>query len=179
MIHLINRKYKEDTTDSMLFTPIVENIISKVGSENVCTWAQSPRADINLGSQPALKLLFYAIFKIKVGDTIFITSTPTYFVFIILIIRCLKKFKIIFQVQDLYPDILRIFNWEFKIVYYFTFIPSYFLFKLVDVFLTISDEIKHQIIKQYGISANNIFVEENWTDIDCITLKNKPLTLNK
>lgn len=176
MIHLISRKYKEDTTDSMLFTPIVENIISKMGSENVCIWAQSPGADVDLGSRPAFKLLVDAARKINRGDTIFVTSTPPHFVFMILMIRCFRNFKIIFQVQDLYPDILKILDWRFQVLYYLTIIPSYFLYKLVNVFLTISDEIKDHLIQQYNISGKDIFIEENWTDIECVNLFEKPLT---
>ena len=176
MIHLINRKFKEDTTDSMLFTPIVENIRTKIGSEKVIVWAQSPSADVNLGSRPAFKLLFYAARKINKGDTIFVTSTPPTLVFMILMIRCFRNFKIIFQVQDLYPDMFKLFDWKFKIVYYLSILPSNFLYKFVDVFVTISEEIKHYLIKQYHISEKNIFVEENWTDINCINFNEKPIT---
>lgn len=175
MIHLVSRKYKEDTTDSMLFTPIVENVKSKVGSSRVYVWAQSLAADVNLGSRPALKLLCDAAGKIKQGDTVFVTSTPPHFVFIILIIRCFKEFKIVFQVQDLYPDILKILDWRFKALYYLMILPSYFLYKLVDIFVTVSDEIKEHLIKQYNISEKYIFVEENWTDIECIHLFEKPI----
>lgn len=175
MIHLVSRKYREDTTDSMLFTPIVENIRVKMGSAHICVWAQSSDADVNLGSRPAMKLLTVAARRIKNGDTVFVTSTPPHFVFMVLLIRCFKKFKIIFQVQDLYPDILKILDWRFKLLYYLTILPSYFLYKLVDGFVTISDRIRDHLIQQYNISATDIFVEENWSDIECINLFEKPI----
>ncbi len=172
MIHLINRKYMQDTTDSMLFTPIVEDIIAKAGRVNVTVWARSSKADINLESHLYLLKLFLKGFgRIKRTDTVFVTSTPPFLSFVILFMRFFKRFKVIVQVQDLYPDIMKFLSWKYKFTYYIFYPFAYILYKQADSFLTISDCIAKQLIENYNIQPGRISVAENWTDIDDIEFK--------
>lgn len=167
MIHLISRKYNEDTTDSMLFTPIVNDIIQKNGRKNICVWANSVDADVKLKSKYSLiKIFFYGIYRFKQNDIVFITSTPPFPVFIILLLALFKRIRVIFQVQDLYPDFLKLLTWEFRIIYYIMYPFAYLLYSRVDLFITISDEIKKQLNDNYRISYDKINVVQNWTDIE-------------
>jgi hypothetical protein len=177
MIHLISRKYLEDTTDSMLFTPIVKNVIYKAGKDNVTIWAKSKFADIDLGGTFYLFNLFLiGLTKIKKDDTVFVTSTPPFLSLLILLLRIFKKFKIVYQVQDLYPDILKLLSFQYRIAYRITFPVAYFLLKKVNTFITISDCIKNQIIENYSIKPDNIFVVHNWSDIDNFEFSNKEIS---
>jgi len=151
----------------MLFTPIVEDIIAENGRGNVLVWARSPDADVNLESSAYLIRLFIKGFSsIKKGDTVFVTSTPPFLSFVVLFLRLFKRFRVIFQVQDLYPDIMKFLSWKYKLVYYAVYPFSWILYQKVDLYLTISDRIKDQLIKNYNINAAHITVVENWTDID-------------
>lgn len=179
MFHLISRKYLEDTTDSMLFTPIVEGVKNSVGKVNVTVWATSKGADVNLGTKYYLVKLFrYGFTKIKRGDTVFVTSTPPFLSWVILIIRLFKKFRVVFQVQDLYPDILKYLSVKYKIIYFCVHPFAYILYKKVDTFITISNYIKEQIQNNYSIDPLKIIVVQNWTDIDNIGFSEKK-TSNK
>lgn len=174
MIHLISRKYLEDTTDSMLFTPIVESVINLVGKKNVTVWAISKDADVNLGTKFYLINLFrYGFAKIKKGDTVFVTSTPPFLSLVILILRVFKKFRIVFQVQDLYPDIMNFLSAKYRVVYICVYPLAYMLYKKVDTFITISDCIKEQIKENYSIDPKKIIVVQNWTDIENIPFSEK------
>lgn len=179
MIHLINRKYLEDTTDSMLFTPIVENVINRVGQENVTIWATSYNADVNLGTRYYLFNLFiFGLRKIKQNDTVFVTSTPPFLSLVILILRLFKKFRVVFQVQDLYPDIMNFLSFKYRIIYKCVHPLAYIIYRNVDTFITISDCIKEQIINNYSIKPQKIIVVQNWTDIENASFSEKE-TINK
>ena len=179
MIHLISRKYLEDTTDSMLFTPIVESVIEAVGSQNVCIWATSKDADVNLGTKNyLLRLFWFGLIKIKKGDTVFVTSTPPFLSLVILIVRLFKQFKVVFQVHDLYPDIMKFISGNYRFIYNCVYPFTYYLYRKVDTFLTISECIKDQIHKNYSVDPLNIIVVQNWTDIENIPFSEK-VTSNK
>lgn len=177
MIYLISRKYAEDTTDSMLFTPIVEDVIKKVGRENVVILASGKNADVNIGEKNyLLNLFWYGIKNIKRNDTVFVTSTPPFLSITILTLRMFKKFRVIYQIQDLYPDIMKFLDFKYRIIYYLVYPFAYLLYKHVDTFLTISDNIKKQIVENYAINPSRIIVAENWTDIDSIEFSERKLS---
>jgi|GEM_PF-5371208 len=177
MIHLISRKYAEDTTDSMLFTPIVEDVSQKVGRDNVTIWAKSKSADINIEKRFYLFSLFWNGIKfIKRNDTVFVTSTPPFLVIIILILRVFKKFKVIYQVQDLYPDMMKFLSFKYRLIYHIVYPFAFLLYKKVNIFITISDCIKLRIAENYKINIDKIIVVENWTDIKNVAFFEKQLS---
>lgn len=177
MIHLISRKYLEDTTDSMLFTPIVESVIDFAGKNNVTVWATSRDADVMLGTKYYLyNLIIYGFKYIKKNDTVFITSTPPFLSLVILFIRFFKKFRVVLQVQDLYPDIMNYLSFKYRIFYTCLHPIAFILYKKVDTFLTISDCIKEQIQKNYSIRSQNIVVVQNWTDIENISYSDRNIS---
>ncbi len=166
MIHLISRKYKQDTTDSMLFTPVVEQLEKKIGKENMTVWARSPHADVNLEGRYYLYTLFFSGLKnFKKGDVIFVTSTPPFLSIVVLLVKLFKKFKVIFQVQDLYPDLMKFLPGKYNLAYRFIYPFTFILYRMVDHFVTISDKIKENLISNYKVNPKLISIVENWTDL--------------
>lgn len=177
MIHLINRKFNEDTTDCMLFDPIVEKIKSEYLSDQVFVWANSPSADYNLAKSVfSLRYIKLILTKIKKNDTVFITSTPPFQVIILLFFKFFKNFNVIFQIQDLYPDFLKFVSKKYKILYYLIYPFAYLLYKKVDKFITISDSIKDYFSVNYKIKKSKIYVIENWSDIEQINFSPKNIS---
>ena len=132
MIYLINRKYKSDTTDSMLFTPIAEKLLERNDHKNILVWSSSNDSDVALNKYfPSLQLFFLGLIKFKSSDTIFITSTPFTYSFALLVVRFFKCFRIIYQVQDLFPDFLNYLDFRYKFLYKILRPIYFFLFQVL------------------------------------------------
>lgn len=177
MIYLINRKYKSDTTDSMLFTPIVERVLELTEGKNIKVWSSSKESDITLNKHcPSLHLFFLSLRKINSDDKVFITSTPFTYSFAILCARSLKRFRLVYQVQDLYPDFLNYLNVGYKFLYRLLHPICFFLHSNIDLFFTISPQIQKQIISNYRVIPNKVIVVENWSDLTNVEFSYRKLS---
>lgn len=108
--------------------------------------------------------IFFHLIKAESGALVIVTSQPFTAPFIISFLKNIKKFRVIYNVQDLYPDIIKATNfWRHKSCLYKT------IYKLqkralakADKIIAISQVMKDYIENTYYISNKKIDVIENW-----------------
>jgi glycosyltransferase involved in cell wall biosynthesis len=102
-------------------------------------------------------------------DVIFLQSAPNAY-FTVKNIRKYSNAKIVYNVQDLFPDNLFQLNFFNKIKYFIFSFYNKKLFSLVDTIITVSRDIKNSI-KRYVRDDNKIKVIYNWafinSNVDC------------
>lgn len=108
--------------------------------------------------------IFFHLIKAESGALVIVTSQPFTAPFIVSFLKNIKKFSVIYNVQDLYPDIIKATNfWKHKSFLYKT------IYKLqkralakADKIIVISQVMKNYIENTYYISNKKIDVIENW-----------------
>ncbi|SDD18852.1 glycosyltransferase family 4 protein [Halanaerobium congolense] len=127
-------------------------------------------------------LVFFKGLTLKKYDTIIVLSTPPYISLVALALKLFKKSKIIYVVQDLYPEVaieLDIIKSNFLISFFKKI--NKFILKRVDKIVTIGEHMQELLEKSYGKKL----IEEkskmiyNWADGEKIYPISKDQTFRK
>jgi hypothetical protein len=112
------------------------------------------------------------------NETIVLTSNPPMLGFVLILLKKISKFNLIFWCQDIFPntlivsDILKSKN----IFFYLLRLINKFIYNNVDKIVTISNSMMKTLIKDYRVDSNKIIVIENW---NLLNLKKKNIIKNK
>lgn len=109
-------------------------------------------------------LFWFLLFKTEKDSIILSLSTPPLISFIPIILKKIKKYKILYNIQDLYPDILVKMNPEKRksLIYKFSKKIAQKILDKADKVIVIGDCMKKNLIKEYEINEYKISVIENW-----------------
>lgn len=112
------------------------------------------------------------------NETIVLTSNPPVLGFILILLKKISKFNLIFWCQDIFPDTLIVSNIlkSKNILFYLLKLINKFIYNNVDKIVIISNSMKKTLIKDYRVDNNKIIVIENW---NLLNLKNKNIIKKK
>lgn len=122
-----------------------------------------------------ISLLFFMLFRAEPRSTVIVGTNPPMAIISITNLKWIKNFRILFVVQDLYPDILissgimETSDIKYKLL-------KYSMEKSIqnsDIVIAISDDMKGHIEKNY--KARRINVINNWSIGDIFPVNNKLL----
>jgi glycosyltransferase involved in cell wall biosynthesis len=109
-------------------------------------------------------LFWFLIFKTEKNSLIFSLSTPPLISYIPILLKKIKKFHIIYNIQDLYPDILDRIDKNNKNKFYYKFSKKISQ-KIIDKsekVIVIGECMANALKKSYQIEENKIKIIENW-----------------
>jgi len=109
-------------------------------------------------------LLWYLLFKTEKNSVIFSLSTPPLISFVPTILKKIKKYYLIYNIQDLYPDILERMDKKNKekFIYKISHKISQKILDKSDKLILIGDCMKKVVEKSYDVNLEKIFIIENW-----------------
>jgi len=112
------------------------------------------------------------------NETIVLTSNPPMFGFVLILLKKISKFNLIFWCQDIFPDTLIVSDIlkSKNIFFYLLRFINKFIYNNVDKIVTISNSMMKTLIKDYRVDSNKIIVIENW---NLLNLKKKNIIKNK
>ena len=124
-------------------------------------------------------LMYYLILKninhLKNQKIIFTSDPPMIGLILIILKKCFKC-EVIFWCQDIFPNTLiisNIFNENSFLIFILKKINQY-IYKNVDIIVTISASMKNTLMNDYGINKKKIKIFQNWN-----SLKEKKLKITK
>jgi colanic acid biosynthesis glycosyl transferase WcaI len=108
--------------------------------------------------------LFFEFRNIKNGSIVMFLSTPPLIGIIPVALKKIKNLKLIYNIQDLYPDILNALGKlsERNIIYIMLKKLSKKIMKSSDIIITIGERMKELLEDRYSIPTNKIKVIQNW-----------------
>ena len=106
------------------------------------------------------------------NETIVLTSNPPMLGFVLILLKKISKFNLIFWCQDIFPDTLIVSDIlkSKNIFFYLLRLINKFIYNNVDKIVTISNSMMKTLIKDYRVNSNKIIVIENW---NLLNLKKK------
>jgi len=112
------------------------------------------------------------------NETIVLTSNPPMLGFVLILLKKISKFNLIFWCQDIFPDTLIVSDIlkSKNIFFYLLRLINKFIYNNVDKIVTISNSMMKTLIKDYRVDSNKIIVIENW---NLLNLKKKNIIKNK
>lgn len=112
------------------------------------------------------------------NETIVLTSNPPMLGFVLILLKKISKFNLIFWCQDIFPDTLIVSDIlkSKNIFFYLLRLINKFIYNNVDKIVTISNSMMKTLIKDYRVNSNKIIVIENW---NLLNLKKKNIIKNK
>lgn len=112
------------------------------------------------------------------NETIVLTSNPPMFGFVLILLKKISKFNLIFWCQDIFPDTLIVSDIlkNKNIFFYLLRFINKFIYNNVDKIVTISNSMMKTLIKDYRVNSNKVIVIENW---NLLNLKTKNIIKNK
>ena len=112
------------------------------------------------------------------NQTIVLTSNPPMCGFVLILLKKISKFNLIFWCQDIFPDTLIVSDIlkSKNIFFYLLRFINKFIYNNVDKIVTISNSMMKTLIKDYRVDSNKITVIENW---NLLNLKKKNIIKNK
>lgn len=126
-----------------------------------------------------ISLLFFLLFSLPAGSLIMVGTNPPMAIMSVTKLKHIKKFRVIFVVQDLYPDILISSNLIKEIDFKYILLKALMKksFHLSDTIITISHDMKTRIEANYG--CKNVVLICNWSIGNIYPLDNMLLKSNK
>lgn len=121
------------------------------------------------------------IIKIETGSTVVVTTQPFFVAFLVALFKNQKRLKVIYNVQDLYPEILHALgkSGEKSILTKIIGRIQNYTLNRSDVVVAIGFSMKKKIVENYKLPLEKVLVIENWGQSDKeAKLLQRPLTNN-
>lgn len=115
-----------------------------------------------------LSFYFFAFWKllwVQRPDILICMSTPPYLALLGLFLKILKKVKLVFWLQDVYPDLAVVFgviSEKSLLTRILTWLSQY-LYRGSDMIVSIGHSMQQRLVRQ-GVAQDKIQIIENWAD---------------
>ncbi|MCW1306118.1 MAG: glycosyltransferase [Candidatus Parvarchaeota archaeon] len=107
--------------------------------------------------------VWFRFAKVRRNSTILVLTTPPLIAFIPVLWKPFKEFKVVYNVQDLYPDVLNVLQMTSKnsTIYKVLKRIEHMIFSKSDYVVPIGNNMKKRIMLDYALSEEKILVIEN------------------
>jgi len=110
------------------------------------------------------KLFWFLLFKTERNSIILTLSSPPLISFIPIMLKNIKKYKLIYNIQDLYPDILERIDKKNKNKFFYIISKkiSQKIINGADIIVVIGSCMEKTLKEEYQVNENKLTVIENW-----------------
>jgi len=107
---------------------------------------------------------FFLLFKTRRNQRIMVLSTPPLIAILPVFLKPLKKFFIVHNIQDVYPDLLRLLgrNEHNSFLFRISRTLNQYILKKVDRIVLIGQSLLDQLNNHYRIDMHKVRIIENW-----------------
>ncbi|MGC9219444.1 MAG: glycosyltransferase family 4 protein [Athalassotoga sp.] len=107
--------------------------------------------------------VWFRFLKVRRNSTILVLTTPPLIAIVPTLWKPFKEFKVVYNVQDLYPDVLNVLQMTDKnsIIYKALKRIEHTIFSKSDYIVPIGNNMKKKIITDYNLSEEKILIIEN------------------
>mgnify|MGYP000863204833 FL=1 len=143
-----------------------KEIINKVLVHRIKNTKDSPNVWVKFFSYLTFywNLFWFLLFKAEKSSVILTLSTPPLISFVPIVLKKFKNYVIIYNIQDLYPDILEKENQKSRmnLIYLILKNISQKIINHADKIVVIGKCMKKKLKENYDIDENKITIIENW-----------------
>jgi len=107
---------------------------------------------------------FWKMLRIKVNSIVIVTTQPLFVAYLVTLFKRMKRLKIVYNVQDLYPDVLVALGKKDPKSISMKLVRSIQIKTLAnsDRIVVIGKSMKNRIINEYKVGTDRVSVIENW-----------------
>jgi len=107
---------------------------------------------------------FWKALKIKANSTVIVTTQPPFVAYLVTLFKRMKRLKILYNVQDLYPDVLVALGKKASEAISIKLVRSIQTKTIMksDRIVVIGESMKDRIIREYKVGSDRVSVIENW-----------------